>query len=172
MNIAYRINAGFTIVELITVIVLLGVLSAVAVARGGRSSDFEPRRFTSTAAEQYRFAHGLSSGRYGDTIRFSIEESAGAWRFTTASTVDGGVRQEELSAPGIALSLTNGANSLSFSSGENLQLEFSPTGDLSAVQLGATVLQPNLGIELNIVGSSSHSLCIYPTGYLGAGNCE
>lgn len=167
-----RIAIGFTLVELITVILLLGVISAVAIARSGRASDFEPRQFASTAAEQYRFAHGLSSGRYGDPIRFSISASAGAWQFVSASIADGEVRREELVADTISLSITNGATTTSFGVGDLLHIDFSPTGDLAAAEINSTSLQTTLGIELTISGDSTQFLCIYPTGYVGTSACE
>lgn len=167
-----RIAGGFTIVELITVILLLGVVSAVVIARSGRTSDFEPRRFASTAAQQYRFAHGLSSGRYDDPIRFSISASSTNWQFVTASIADGEVRREDLVAEDISVSIANGSTTENLSPGDVLQIDFAASGDIAAAQIGSVALQAAQGIELTISGNSTHSLCIYSTGYLGTGVCE
>ena len=172
MRAAIRLEKGFTIVELITVILLLGILSAVAIARSGNSSDFEPRMFASTGAEQYRFAHGLSTGRYGDLVSFSITSSDGVWQFVTSSAADGEVRREDMADSSVSLLINNGATSLAASAANGVRIEFAPTGDVSAAYLGALALQVDLGIELRVAGDSTHDLCIYPTGYLSVASCE
>ena len=167
-----RLTQGFTIVELVTVILLLGILSAVAIGRSGQASDFEPRMFASTAAEQYRFAHGLSTGRFGDPVSYSITSSGGTWQFITASAADGEVRREVMADADVSLLINNGATSLAASAANGLRIEFAPTGDVAAAYLGALTLQVDLGLELRVAGDSTHDLCVYPTGYLSVGSCE
>lgn len=163
---------GFTLVELITVILLLSILSAVVVVRSGNSSDFEPRLFASAVAEQYRFAHGLSAGRYGDPVSFSITNSGGIWQLVTASASEGEVRREDMADGSMSLLINNGTTSLAASTANGVRIEFSPVGDVSAAFLGSLALQVDRGIELRIAGDNTHNLCIYPTGYLSVASCE
>ncbi len=172
MNAVNLRTEGFTLVELITVILLLGIVSSVVIARSGNSSDFEPRKFASTAAEQYRFAHGLSAGRYGDLVSFSISNTSGTWQFVTASLSEGEVRREAMADESVSLLINNGTTSLSASTANSVRVEFAPTGDVSAAYLGTLALQVDLGIELSVTGGSTHNLCIYPTGYLSVDSCE
>lgn len=172
MRITNKHIAGFTLVELITVILLLGILSAVAIARSGSSSDFEPRMFTSTVAEQYRFAHGLSGSRYNDPVDFDVVASASGWQFISRSALTGEVRREEMTSDGLGITVQNGSSSLSLSAGSSLTIRFSPAGDIASANLNGLPLQVDLGIELQVAGDSMHQLCVYPTGYLRAGSCE
>ena len=165
-------SAGFTLVELITVILLLGILSAVAIARSPGSRDFQPRLFASTAAEQYRFARGLSTSRYQDPVTYAIAGTATNWTFTTSSSTSGEVRRETIANNEASLSVRNGTATTLVATGTQLLISFTPSGDLAAATLGTAALQPELGIELQIAGTSAHELCIHPTGYLRTGICE
>lgn len=167
-----RQTNGFTIVELITVILLLGLLSAVTIGRSGNNSDFDSSLFASAAAEQYRFAHGLATGRFGDPVSFSISKSANTWQFVTTSSVDGEVRREDMENSSIALVVNNGATSVTVSAATPLNIEFASTGDLSAATVGPLSLQVDLGIELATNGGLARQLCAYPTGYLSTSSCE
>lgn len=172
MNRVIKLETGFTLVELITVILLLGVLSAVAVARGLKPNDFEPRQIASLLAEQYRFAHALSTASYGDSIDYSITESAGTWSFVTASVANGEARREDVVANSISLAISNAGTSADIDAANGLVIEFSTNGDLLGASIGATALQADQGIEIRVTGDSVHELCIYPTGYIGSSACE
>jgi len=173
---ASRRSVGFTLVELITVLLLLGILSSVAVARGLKPSDFEPRALSALTAEQYRFAHGLSTGRYGDAVEFSISTSSDRWIFVTASSAEGEVNREDFSADSLSLSIINAGTTTSLnptaSSGAGLAVQFSTSGDVESASMDGNALQIDFGIELRVVGDSAHSLCIYPTGYIGSSSCD
>ena len=164
--------AGFTLVELITVILLLGILSAFAIARSGSVSDFEPRRFATNAAQQYRFARGLASGRYDDPTSFAITLAADTFSFTTRSSFDGVVRQESLSTKGLIVTASTGASSDTIGTSGGLEIDFSSTGEILTASVGGTALQTELGVEIEITGDTTQTLCIYPTGYLSGGLCE
>lgn len=53
-------NSGFTLVELIIVIVIIGIIAAVSAPRFGKISSFEERGFFDEALSAVRYAHKLA----------------------------------------------------------------------------------------------------------------
>lgn len=53
-------NSGFTLVELVIVIVIIGIIAAVSAPRFGKISSFEERGFFDEALSAVRYAHKLA----------------------------------------------------------------------------------------------------------------
>ena len=64
-------NRGYTLVELITVVVILGILSALAVPRFFDAQVFEERGFYEEVASALRYAQKIAVGS-GCPVRISI----------------------------------------------------------------------------------------------------
>ena len=69
---------GFTIVELVVVLLLLGILSATALSRFVEPSAFAPRTIAGALMAQTHFA-ALSAQTSADDVDFVVLPSAGDW---------------------------------------------------------------------------------------------
>lgn len=66
-----KINSGFTLVELVTIILLLGILSAVALPRFFNATDFTGRGFYDEVAGAARYAQKLAVAS-GCDVQFTV----------------------------------------------------------------------------------------------------
>ncbi len=163
--------AGFTIVELVTVIVLLGILSVAAVSRMVSPSDFAPGMVSSAASEQFRLARALAMSREDTSVSLELRAVGSDWQLRTLTVADGEVRQELVERGTTTVVVDNGAFSGAVNTTATLTLQFDSGGSLVAATLGATVLDPLLAIRFTIAGASQRMLCAYPSGYLLSGDC-
>lgn len=168
---APRVTRGFTIVELVTVMVLLGILSVAAVSRMVKPSDFAPGMVSATTASQFRFARALAFAREDTSVQFMISVVGGDWQITSSTAADGPLRSEQIAQGATSLTLENGGFSGSVTVTEPLRITFAHNGDLASASLGTQSLDPSLGLRLQVLGDSNRTLCVYPNGYLHTADC-
>ena len=164
-------SRGFTIVELVIVVILLGILSVAAVSRMVSPSDFAPGMVSATTASQFRFARALAFAREDTDVQFVIAVVGDDWQITSSTAADGTLREEQIEQGDTTLQLINGAFNGAVSALEPLRITFASNGDLATASLGTQALDPNLGLRLQIDGDSSRLLCVYPNGYLLTADC-
>lgn len=158
---------GFTIVELIVVIILLSVLSVVALSRSVGASAFEAAVLSDFVLEEWRFAQRLASVRQDSPVQLQL--AAGATELT-ASLVLGGtttVRQRQWET---AATLSNSGTVLS--SGQLATFSYAGSGQLVAASWNGAVLDPTLGVQIDVNGENPRVLCLYPSGYGDAAVCQ
>ena len=163
---------GFTLVELVVVMLLLGVLGAVAFPRMVGSEAFEPAALTHQLQMELRFAQSLAGSRQDADISFELHAIADGWRMTTSSSVDGVIRRTNVDGESLTITAESGAASDTLSGTTVFRLEFDGLGGLSDVAVGAATGDPASGAELSIAGESSRTLCVYPSGYSDEGGCS
>lgn len=163
---------GFTIVELITVVILLGILSAVAFARMGSSSSFAPALLMQQIDEELRLAGKLATARQDSQITFNLSLISGQWQCQTSSDLDGVLRTATLDQSNSSIVASNGATTAAIDASNPLALSLDGLGNLTAVSLGASSGDVALGVHLAISGDSQRDLCIYPTGYVAHAACS
>ena len=163
---------AFTVVELITVILLLGILSVAAVSRMLGPDEFAPSMVAAGTAEQFRLGRAMALSRDDVALRFELSASADDWLLRSSTTADGVLHSEQVPASGTTISLRNGATTGAIDNSNPLTVTMDAEGQLDAATLGATVLNVAAGIELTISGAATRTLCIYPTGFADEAPCE
>lgn len=71
-------NNGFTLVELVTILLLVGILSAVALPRFFKASDYHSRGFYDEVAGAARYGQKLAVAS-GCAVQFSIDNGNGSY---------------------------------------------------------------------------------------------
>ena len=162
---------GFTIVELITVVVLLGILSMTAVSRMVRPSSFAPGIVAQTFVAEARIAQQRAASRRDASVTLTADRLGDDWRFVLSSDVDGVLRTELVEAANTSVTVKSGAASASLDSSASLRLDFTTTGDLSVVLIDGLLGDASGGVALTVVGDTSRDVCVHPTGYAVEGVC-
>ena len=162
---------GFTIVELVTVIILLAVLSTVALSRSVSTSAFSPGTVSLQLNQELRLAQASAQSRQDAQITFQIDLNGNAWRMLTTSDVDGTMRSVDVDQENTDIQATSGATSATFADGGALIVQFDSLGDLSSVTIEGTSADPDEGVAIQITGDSMRELCVYPTGYVANDTC-
>lgn len=165
-------SGGFTLVELISVMILLSILGIFAMARMTSPELFAPAVVSGAVAAEVRFARQLAAARSDAVVSVTVDRVGDAWRLRTSSDVDGVVRTELVSADDTALQAASGAVSASLDAATALTLVFDHAGDLATVLIGAAPGAPDSGVNLTVAGDSTRRLCVYPSGYAHAGACS
>jgi len=162
---------GFTIVELITVVILLGILSVVAVARFIEPGAFAPGILVHAVVTEGRFAQQLAASRSDARVSLLVDRLGSDWRFRTITDVDGVVRIELVAAEDTLLSATSGAASSDINAADALLVDFDSSGDLADVIIAGSSGDAMLGVELNVIGANPRVACIHPSGYTSNAAC-
>jgi len=162
---------GFTIIELITVVVLLGILSMVAFSRFVRPSAFVPSIVAHGIVAETRLAQQRASSRRDAVVTLTIDRVGTDWRFLHSTDVDGVVRTELVGASNTTLQAQSGAANNNVDAANALVLQFDSKGDVVSVTVGADVGDPAQGVSISLTGDSDRDVCIYPTGYAVEESC-
>jgi prepilin-type N-terminal cleavage/methylation domain-containing protein len=141
---------GFTLVEIIVVIILLGILSAVALPRLQSTSDYQAYTLRSTILSSLKLAQKTALAQHDSSVYWILERSAAdQWQIqlridsdTTDSNVADDVTPGQLADPfivnasvGYSVSLESGPNrsSVSMGTGGNLVIMYNQLGDMVEV---------------------------------------
>ena len=162
---------GFTIVELIAVLILLGILSTVSMSGMVKPSAFAPQILSHELISQARLARRLATARQDATITLTIDATLDEWRFQIDTDLEGNFRSSTISAEHSSLQANSGGVVAAINAGSALVITFDALGDLSAVSIGGNTGDPATGISLTIGGDSTRVACIYPSGYAAQVAC-
>jgi prepilin-type N-terminal cleavage/methylation domain-containing protein len=172
---ATRGDAGFTIVELIAVLLLLGILAATAMSRLVGSNAYAPALVSEQLIALGRLAQQTALSRQDAAVSLDIDQNAGDWRMRVL--VDDGtgpvtMREELVEIRNTAIAVSNGAVNLPLGATVPLHVGFDGLGSLASTTGGATILDPSVGIGIGVTGDSAYSVCIGSTGHAYRGNCS
>jgi len=174
-----RANRGFTLVEAILVIVLIGIISAVVVPRFVGSSSFNPIIVRDQIIATVRNAQQNALGR--PDVELTITPDAGGSE-VTLTVSDGGGVIDQTSAPLNDVSLsgdinitascatTPGANAIT--SASPLTIAFGELGDLAVSGVGGNTGAVLSALRICINDSAVNSVCVSPSGFAHAGDCD
>ena len=162
---------GFTIVELITTIILLSILSGVAMSTMTTSSSFAPSTITHQYNLELSLAHGYATARQDVTVSLELLADADTWLMRTSNSTDGVIRSTAVDAYNTSINVSSGATSSQLSDLDTLLLSYSGTGEIALATLAGTNIDPAEGIQFDVVGDSNRTLCLYPTGFFYHAAC-
>ncbi|WP_028470100.1 pilus assembly FimT family protein [Neptunomonas japonica] len=166
MKHSIRQQKGFTLIELVTVLLLLGILSAVAFARLGGISSFSESLFQQQVLSYLRLAQRTAVAHQGSGAQLNINRvSASEWDITLVFATQ--TLSYQLEGDN-ALTFASGASTGSISAGDTLSLVYSDNGDLTELTLP---LAADINASLSLVVAGSRSICISPTGFAYEGLC-
>lgn len=174
-------HAGFTIVELVVIIIVVGIMGVVVVSRYNNPNAFNQSAATDTLLTTIRQAQQTALGR--SDVTFEIASGGGQWQFLVKSGADT-VRSAAISMTGVKLetgsSLATGdtcASGSSFNTAVNgFVLSFDPVGNLASFNNTGVGLEDDLslinGVRICVNDLVAASVCVSPAGYAHRGNCE
>lgn len=167
-----RLSLGFTMVELIAVVVLLSVLGVVAMGRMVSPDLYAPAVVSQALVAELRFAQQLATSRQDAAVSLTVNRSGAHWQLQVATDVDGVIRSETLDAANTAITAVSGPASATLGPGNALSVSFDHGGDLTDVTIGASAGAPDSGVAITVAGDTSRNLCIYPSGYANQSPCN
>ncbi len=166
---------GFTLVELTTVLVLVGVLSVVATSRLVPASSFEATDLSRALLAAGHLAQRTALARTDGFTTLVVEGGAGTIRIEVAF-VDGAatsvLSDVVVDADDLGLGVSAGSLAAAVGNGDRLRIEYAGNGDLAAVALDAVPGQVTGGVSITWQGASNYELCVAATGYAHEGSCS
>ena len=172
MNIRGKNSRGFTVVELVVVISLLGILSVVAIGRISGPGAWYGELLATSLLTELRYGQQLALARADTQVVVSLHRQADAWRIESATISDGVIRNQEVDLGDTNLIASNGALIHTLAVAEPVTISFTNSGEIAALQLGAQAGSPDLGLQLAVTGTGSETLCLYNTGYASHAACR
>lgn len=176
-------DGGFTLVELVIILVLIGIVGAVIIPRFIGSSAFESRSAQAGLISTIRTAQQAALGR--DNVSFRINTVGNDWQFQTMANA---VEIRAFTTPLDSLTLETGSaasssDTCSTAPGDfdigvdtDFQLSFDRLGNLvSFTNDGTTELAtaPAFnGVRICLNNNVDLSVCVSRAGYAYAGDCD
>lgn len=161
-----RQQSGFTLIEMVTVLVLLGIISAAAFARLGGISSYSESLFQQQILSYLRLAQRTAVAHQGSGAQLNITRTtASQWDISLQFAAQTLAYQLEGDN---SFSFASGASSGSVSTGNTLSLIYSDNGDLTQL---ASPVAATLDASLSLLVAGSHPTCISPTGFAYEGPC-
>ncbi|SFG85929.1 pilus assembly FimT family protein [Neptunomonas qingdaonensis] len=170
MKYSLRQQTGFTLIEMVTVLVLLGILSAVAFARLGGVSSYSESLFQQQLLSYLRLAQRTAVAHQGSGAQLNITRSTTTqWDISLQFSAQTLAYQLE---GGHSFTFASGASSGTIATGNTLSLLYRDTGDLAQLitPVTAPVAAP-ISASLSLLVAGSHPTCVSPTGFAYEGPC-
>lgn len=148
---------GFTLVELVTVLVLIGILSALGVGLFASRASYTPLLATETLQSATLFSQqrALADADSGNPVSLVISQTAQDWHF---AIVESGTTLETFRASRDGATLSLGGALVGNGSSQNLSFD-------AAGRTGKN-------IQVVVTGDSVHRLCISSMGLAYPGVCQ
>jgi len=167
-------HKGFTIIELVIVIVLLGIVAAVVFSRFMGPSGFEQAGARDAVISIARGAQQLAMGR--NDVTFEIDNIGSNWVFSARA---GGnvLRRAEVPANNLVLETGSTAAGGTCAAGLDTPLSndfvvtYDRQGNATTFTNGGAPAAVDNGVRICINDSTALSVCISPGGFAYQGDC-
>ena len=170
---------GFTVIELVVVIVLIGIVSVVVIPRFLAPNAFDEIAARDGLIATVRAAQQAALGR--NPVTFEINTAGGDWIFE-AKSGSNVIRSFEVPTRSVILetgsptaSANTCANDFDTPVHANFELLFSEKGDLKTFTNDAAPISVDSsfnGVRICLNDTVENSVCVSPAGYAFAGSCD
>jgi len=169
-----RVPNGFTLVELVAVLLLMGILAATATSRLVSGNAFAPALVSQQIVAIGRLAQQTAQSRRDATVSLDVDQSGTDWRIRVL--VDDGstttaVADERTSSRNTGVTVTNGGAPIALGPTAALHVVFDGMGGVVGGSVAAAPLNPTVGIAIAAMGDSTADVCIGTTGHVYRGVC-
>lgn len=166
-------QSGFTLLELVAVLVLLGIISAVAFPRFASFDSYSDRVFRDTLLTSLRLAQRTALSHNSATVEWRLNRSAAEnWRYAidinSAQQTSETLASDQVIAYSANLS-ADGTIAGNLALNDTLTLRYDPSGNLILADDGDSTGALNSSMQLTANGQQ---LCISLTGFAYAGTCR
>lgn len=163
---------GFTLVELIIVIVLISIMSAVGIGLFSDPSQYQPRSVNESWVNQLRYSQRLAflKSHSSEPLVLTINQDASAWRFNLTQD-SASIDEYEIEHYGLTLrgSTSNFSASCSSLSAINFPVVIRFNGIGNLVNASGNEVTDNW--RFCLAASTNQNWCIAPSGYAYGGDC-
>ena len=168
-----RAQHGFTLVEMVAVLVLLGILSAVAYSRFDNISVYQHRVFQDLVVSSLRLAQRTALSHHASSVTWQIQPIANnQWQMSIA--IDGTTHNSEttqyLQTLQYNADLSGGTTlSGSLAASQTLTLRYDKNGNAQWTSNGTVQGTLTSSMQLRL---SAQRVCVSLTGYAYEGLCR
>lgn len=166
-------QSGFTLLELVAVLVLLGILSAAAFPRFADLGSYRDRVFRDTLLTSLRLSQRTALSHNAATVEWRLNQSAAeSWLYAidinAAQQMGETLASDQVVAYSASLS-AGGVIAGNLALNNTLTLRFDPSGNLTFAGDGSSSGALNSSMQLTANGQQ---LCVSLTGFAYEGTCR
>jgi len=166
-------SRGFTVIELVAVLVLIGVLAVTTYSRWFSSGSFESSATVADITSAARLAQRIAISKPANTITLEVNNVAGTWEMAVMEDDGGAVSTlfQIDNDSGNAITVTGVTGPVTLSAANDLVINYDALGNLDDIVVGGSSLGASVGAAISVSSGSSKTMCISPVGFAHAGTC-